>query len=333
MSTKQRRPRPLWPTLGLIFALCGAAWHAVQAQAAEPRGPIRIGMSASESGSPDFLQAFVASYGGPPSHHAAVCYAASQILEQAVVKVGSLDRAAIRDDGSSADTAKKLYAEFIERDRLDFVFGPYSGEITAAVAPLVDKRGYPMLSAGGTSDEIWKQGYRHVFAMSPPANRYSLGFLALLADAKLKSLAVVSLDDTFSLTTAEGTRRWAERYGLQVTLYQVLPRSDLQLEPALQAARRSGAQALVLAAYLEEAGQTRTILKRIGWSPMAYFAAVGPSVQQYHDLLGPDADHTFSPSLWEPRTDLRYPDSTKFFAQRLFIARPGPWRSVARDGG
>jgi hypothetical protein len=32
----------------------------------------------------------------------------------------------IRDDGSSADKARALYTELIQRDRVHFVFGPYS---------------------------------------------------------------------------------------------------------------------------------------------------------------------------------------------------------------
>jgi branched-chain amino acid transport system substrate-binding protein len=220
----------------------------------------------------------------------------------------------IRDDGSSADKARALYTELIERDRVHFVFGPYSSGITMAVAAVTEQHGYPLLSSGGTSDEIWQQGFRSVFGIAPTASRFSVGFLALLAEAKVKSVAVVATDDTFGRHAAEGARVWAGRYGLQIATVTIVRRSDPQLQRAVDIARRSGAEALLLAGYLDEAVTVRKILKRIDWSPVGFYATPGGAVPQYQERLGPDADTTFSTSLWEPRADLRYPGAPEFFA-------------------
>ncbi len=48
-------------------------------------------------GSAAFHRAFAATYGEPPSYHAAAAYAAGQILEAAVARAGSLERETLRD--------------------------------------------------------------------------------------------------------------------------------------------------------------------------------------------------------------------------------------------
>jgi branched-chain amino acid transport system substrate-binding protein len=49
----------------------------------------------------------------------------------------------IENDGSDKNTARKIYKRFIEKDRLDFVFGPYSSGLTDAVMPVAEKNGSP----------------------------------------------------------------------------------------------------------------------------------------------------------------------------------------------
>jgi len=71
----------------------------------------------------------------------------------------------------------------------------------------------------------------------------------------------------------------------------------------------------VLIGHFEEALKVRAILKRIGWSPDAYYAAVGPALPQYREQLGADAHRTFTTPLWEPREDLRYPKSAEFLRE------------------
>jgi len=90
---------------------------------------------------------------------------------------------------------------------------------------------------------------------------------------------------------------------------------------AAQEARAAKAQALFLAGHYNEAIEMRDALKQIGWTPRAYYAAVGPALPKYYERLGRDANGTFSTSLWEAREDLRYPGSTALL--RAFVAAYG----------
>ena len=285
--------------LGLLGSLAPAA------PAADP--PIRIGVSLGLTGQYENI-----------ARHQQRAY---RLWEKSVNGRGGLlgrrVQLIIHDDKSDPAVARRIYEDLIRKDKVDFVFGPYSSSIAVAVAPIADKHGYPMLIGGASADEIWNQGYTFIVGVYAPAGRYAVGFLALLAESGIERIAVVSVDDTFSLSAAEGARRWAPQHHLRVTAFLVQPKADPDFDHAAAAAQRSGAQALLLSGHFNEAVQMRAALKRIGWSPAAYYATVGPAVPAYLDRLGKDAHGTFFTSLWEPREDLRLPGSAAFLHEYL----------------
>ncbi len=296
-------------TAGLLALAVGARALATSATVTTP--PIRIGVSLGLTGIYEHV-----------ARHQERAY---RLWEKTVNEGGGIlgrrVQLIIRDDQSEPGVAKRIYEAFINEEKLEFVFGPYSSEITAAVAPIVDEHGYPMLVSGAAADEIWKHGYTNVVGIFAPAGRYAVGFLALLSEVGVERVAIVSVDDVFSLSAAEGARKWAPHYGLKVTSFIVARKSKPELDRAAETARRSGAQALLLSGHFNEAIEMREALKRLGWSPAAYYATVGPAVPKYVDQLGSDADGTFFTSLWEPRQDLRHPGSTAFL--REFLAAYG----------
>lgn len=227
----------------------------------------------------------------------------------------------IRDDKSDPATARLIYEDYVRRDGADLLMGPYSSGITAAVAPIAERHGYPMLSPGGAAETLWKQGYRNLFGIIPVAGRHTIGFLAVLADAGVSRLAIVEADDVFSADVAEGTRTWAGEYGVRITSAQKIPLGSTDLEPAARVAQRSGAQALVMAGHFAESVNMRRALQGIGWMPGAYYASVGPGLDKYGSTLGSAAEEAFATTTWEPREDLKLPGTAEFL--RDFVAAYG----------
>lgn len=227
----------------------------------------------------------------------------------------------IRDDHSDAATARLIYEDYMLRAGADLVIGPYSSGITAAVAPVADRHGYPMLAPGAAAEVLWKQGYRYLFGIIPVAGRHTIGFLSLLADAGVDTLAVVQADDVFSADVAEGTRQWAAEYGVRITSTQKISLGSTELEPAALAAQQSGARALLMAGHFAESVNMRRALQRIGWTPAAYYASVGPGLDKYGSTLGSAAEESFATTTWEPREDLKLPGSAEFL--RDFVAAYG----------
>jgi len=218
----------------------------------------------------------------------------------------------IRDDRSDGPTAADLYEEMLSGRKVDLIFGPYSSAITAAVLPLAERHSYPVLVGGASSDKLWAQGRRNVFGVYTPASRYTVGFLEMLVANGVDRVAVLSADDVFSQSAAEGAVKWAARYGIEVVFRDVFPKGKQDLAGEIALAGGSGAGALIMCGHLQEAISGREAMSRTGWKPAAYYATVGPVLQDYSDRLGPLAEGTFSSSQWEPDPDLAFPGSRQF---------------------
>lgn len=282
-----------------LSVAAGSAW-ALDSGSAAP--PVRIGVSLALSG--------VHMHDGIMQHKAYRLWA--QHVNQRGGLLGRPVEMIIRDDRSDPELARRIYQEFIERDRLDLVFGPFSSGITLAVAPIAERNAYPMLAPGAASDEIWRQGYRYVFGTIPAAGRQTVGLLAVLAEAGIDSLALVHTTDAYALDLAAGARKWAAEFGIGITSTQQVQHGTTDLTAAARLAQQSGARALLMAGHFDQSVNMRRALKLIGWTPEAFFASVGPTLDQYEQLLRGDAEGVFATSTWEAREELKYPGSADF---------------------
>jgi branched-chain amino acid transport system substrate-binding protein len=216
------------------------------------------------------------------------------------------------DDQSDPQRAAKLYENLIVQDKADFVLGPYSSEITQAVAQVTEHYHYPLLASGASADTLWQQGRKYLFGVYVSSSGYTTGFLELLVQSGINKIAIVSADDLFSKNIEEGTREWAKRYRLDVLSSATFKKSSAEIEQGIVAARAAGAQALIIAGHFDDAVNGQRALKKIGWTPKAYYATVGPAIQNYVDTLKGDADYAYASSQWEPT--LPFPGAREFTA-------------------
>jgi branched-chain amino acid transport system substrate-binding protein len=227
----------------------------------------------------------------------------------------------IRDDNGDPELAKKIYTEFVTSGSVDHLFAPYSSQLTAAVAPIADAAGFPMLAAGAAADDIWRQDYHNIFGILTPASRYTQGMLRLAHEAGLTTVAILHSDDPFSEEIANGTRTWAPYLKLKVLVDVGFSRDATDLTNVVRQARAAGVDLLVVAGYFKEAVHAHQALTKLGWMPRAFFATIGPALSDWKNMFGNSADHTFATSLWESNDSFSYPQSKEFAA--AFSSRYG----------
>ena len=225
----------------------------------------------------------------------------------------------VTDDESNSKKAKELYNKFIANDRVDMVLAPYSSGLTAAVAPIVEKAGYPMLAAGAASDKLWQQGYKNLFGVFTSASRYTIGMLNLALIHDLTTVAIVHADDPFSVSVAEGARKWAPKLGLRVVMFEKFEKGTKDLSRLAKKARQTKPALLLVAGHFNESVNMRRALKKVNWYPKAYFATIGPVLRKYREVLSSDANLSFASSLWDSK--LNFPESRDF--NNRFQARFG----------
>jgi len=140
----------------------------------------------------------------------------------------------------------------------------------------------------------------------------------------------VYADDKFSMSLAEGARRWAPEYGLQLSFFQKVAKGAPDLDRIATAARETGAQALLMAGHFDDAINMRRAISHIGWPISAYYASIGPGLDAYRTMLGGDAEGTFTTSVWEPREDLKLPGSEDFLRGFVGLYREQPSYQAAQ---
>jgi len=286
--------------------------------------PIRIGMSLSLSGSGGDGQA------GASGRLNRTGYELWQALvNQRGGILGRKVELLIRDDQGDPGLTAKIYEDLILKEKVDLLFAPYSSALTLAAAPVIDRHGYPSLVNAAISEEIWSKGYKNIFGMLLPSQRIAVGFLAMLSDANINKVALIAGEDSWSVSAREGVKKWAAQYNIVLTTVISVPKATTDFEAIAIKARQSGAEAVLQLDYLEQALQLRRGLKKAGWSPKAFYNAVGGSHPKYLELLGEEANGTFSTTMWEPRDDL-FPESTQFVKD--YTARFGvqpTWQAAA----
>ncbi len=223
----------------------------------------------------------------------------------------------IEDDESEPKKAVAIYRDFITRRKVDFLFAPYSSEITGAVMPLVDENGYFLLASGASSDELWRRGYKGLFGVYVPASKYAVGFLELVALEGLKTIAVIYADDSFSRSAGMGAVKWARRFGLKDVYTREFKKGTMDLTGIVEELKDIRPDAVILCGHFLESVRFKRAMIEGKWQPMAFFATVGPVVPDYVKVLKDDAELTFSASQWEYSEGKNYPGGREFWNRFL----------------
>ncbi|MBA4348426.1 MAG: hypothetical protein C0415_00340 [Thermodesulfovibrio sp.] len=233
--------------------------------------------------------------------------------------LGKKVRVIIYDDKSEPRTAKAIYEHLILKDHVDFLFSPYSSEITEAILPVTEKYGYPILISGASADRLWQRGYKYIFGVYTPASRYTEGFIEVVATHGFTKVAIVYADDPFSEDSANGTKKSAEMSGLKVLLFEKFRKGAQRLEALAEKIKSFDARVLIVCGHFNEAVDILLSLKKIRWHPMAYYATVGPATRAFYNRLQADAEYVFTTSHWVHQNISDSPDSRAFYESYLKV--------------
>ena len=233
--------------------------------------------------------------------------------------LGRKVRIILYDDKSDPVTARILYKKLIEEDRVDFLFAPYSSSITEAVLPLAQQHGYSLIAAGAAADRLWQSGYTNIFGLFTPASKIPVSFLEMTVTEGLQTLAIVYAGDPFSTDIAEGTRKWAQWFGLDIVLDQPMAKHEDKLNKLLKDIREARPDILMVCGHLDEAVNLRLAL----WDtchchsscqcwPRAFYTPVGPGLNAFYERLHEASNLIFSTSQWEKDGGFNKPGSQEF---------------------
>lgn len=145
------------------------------------------------------------------------------------------------DDESKGDRGATLAERLINKDKVQYMLGPYSSSLTKAIAAVTEKYRIPMVEAEGASRSLFNQGYRYLFAVLSTSEQYLTSAVTLAAGMAGESgkepssvkVAVAVENDPFSLDIRAGVLEDAARYGMNIVVDEQLPRDLFDMSAIL----------------------------------------------------------------------------------------------------
>lgn len=287
--------------LSMLAALALAAalgtWLAAGATAASGAGPIKIGVSLSQSG--DFSDPGKAVKRGYELW-AAYVNAHGGILGRKV-------QLKIVDDASSPNQVVTNYQTLITRDKVDLVFGPFSSLLTGPAATVANRYHYAFLEPAGGGPKVFALHLHNLFFVQPaPVVKCGDSFVRYLktlpASQRPKTASYASLDDPFSSPIADAMRSQLEAAGVKTLYKTIYPPETTDLTPIVEKAIAGKPDMIVGGTQSVDAYSQVKALIQAKYSPKFLFFSNGAnSPTEFPSKVGvKNVNGIFSCSDWTP---------------------------------
>jgi len=204
------------------------------------------------------------------------------------------------DDASDPARVGPLYERLIAQDRVSFLLGPYSSQLTAAAVPIAEKHRVPMVAAHGSAESIYSQDNRYTFSIISPARNYLRGIIALVLakDPSVGTVALLGADEPFSHEVLDGAAEYAAEHNLTVVSQALYPLNTGDVREQIANVKRSNPDLVLVAGHLQDAILIVKQAKELGVSPRALGFTSGPSTPEFRANLQKDADYIFGATQW-----------------------------------
>ena len=210
------------------------------------------------------------------------------------------------DDQSDPAAGANAVERMITSEKVDFILGPYTSGVTKAVAPILDKYKVPMITGSAESPSIWTQKFAYTFGSVPAADLTAsspLETLSKLTDPP-KTIAIIGVNDAFSKSVAESFKAAAEKNGMKVLKYDVVP-AGTDFTPLISAIKQLNPDVLAVGGHEAEHMEIIKGSKSLGFMPKAFVMHYGITNPDFTKNLGKDADYVYGAAVWTPDLQLK----------------------------
>ena len=273
---------------GLLIFILGACAIGTGALAEEKRPVMRVGCTASQTGSYAEL--------GKDQLQGVMMWA--EDLNARGGLLGHRVEIVAYDDGSDPTRSAELYERLVTEDGVDLLIGPYGSDITHAASTVAERHGIPMVAGGAAAEDIWMRGYRNVFQIDAPAGLYMDLPMRFAHEQGLTRVALVFADSDFPVQVARGVRELARAYGMTIVFDESYPEAQTEFTDLARRMAAGQPEVLLGGTYLEDSIGLVKAVKAAGLSPKIFALTVGPAQRRFGEALGPDAEGIMGLVAW-----------------------------------
>jgi branched-chain amino acid transport system substrate-binding protein len=233
------------------------------------------------------------------------------------------------DDGSRDAGSVAGFTTLIEKDKVDFLVGPYSSSLTLEASLVAEKYNIPMVSTAASSEEIWSRGLKNIFGADTPARSYLTG-IKVGVEAGAKTLALVYSRTEFGEEVAAVLRESAMT---RIVLDEGYAPDERDFSALAKRLGEVNADVVLGISYLDDSVALVRALKKEGVKPKMLAFTVGPGLHDFGAQLGADAEGVVGVVQW--LRSVRQPGAQDFayrFRQR-YGYNPGVYAVIGYSAG
>ncbi len=197
------------------------------------------------------------------------------------------------DDRSDPQTSTKLVEKLITEDKVDLIFGPYSSDCVGPSSTITEKYRVPMMESGGGATPLFRRGFKYLFCTLMLGEDQAEAPMKLLARQipRPKTIAIIAPKTPFTLSSAEGYRKYAAKYGFEVVHYETYPADMADITPILRKVKAKNPDALFVGSHTMLAMSAVKRSKEIDFDPKYSYFSMGTNTPEFIKELGKDADY------------------------------------------
>jgi branched-chain amino acid transport system substrate-binding protein len=238
-------------------------------------------------------------------------FAIDRINEKGGIKIGGETyKFALKllDSQSDINLGVRQYVQLVSRDKVDFLLGPFNSNDALDDSSVAEKYEIPMVQGGGASGQIFSRGYKYVFGTLPPADDYYGSTIDMMGklNPKPKTVTLLSADDSFDVSVANGTRKNIEKAGLQLVIDQQYTEHNADFSSQLALMKSKPSDVLLWSGHEPEALNFIRQSKALAVNPAGFASfTVGVPTADFRKALGKDSEYAFGMTPWLPSATLK----------------------------
>ena len=201
------------------------------------------------------------------------------------------------DDRSNSEEMIKAVERLATQDKVDFILPPWSTGLNLAVAPVLNKYGYPHLAVTANSNrapEMVKRWPNLTFWLGLPSELID-GLVDTLTtlrrDGKIGAkVAMAAVGDQFGIEQSTAAREGLKKAGFDLVYDKSYPFGTQDLQPVIKDAQAAGPDSFIAFSYPPDTIGLTDQAKLSGFSPKVFYVGVGTAFPIYKGKFGASAE-------------------------------------------
>jgi branched-chain amino acid transport system substrate-binding protein len=236
------------------------------------------------------------------------------------------------DDKSDIGTAVKLVEKLILEDKVDLLLPPWGTAMHFAIAPVVNKYGYPVMGPTVSSENLREIALKvpYFFGILNMPREQGAALADLLEELGVKRVALIYVADAYGI---EWTGKVAPDLGIKkidVVIFKSYPGDVKDLSPLLKTIKAADVDALLCMSYPGDTFLITKQAKELGLNPKVLYLGVGVAFPVYKQMFGgPNViEGIMGAGAWNPR--VAYPGAKEYFERHVkrWKIEPDRWASA-----